>query len=112
MIEVDLIDPSGPMIIAAGQADPAVWASIAAQATAYATQRGYQVDTGPLYNQPDITISSLGTFQNWLASQSDPGQNAKAPTQGGSSPTTLIVGGLVVAGLAGLLALALGARGR
>ena len=72
MIEIDLIPNVGPdanSIVSIAQADPDVWTGIAAQANQLASNTGYDIQTGPLYNSPERTLASVADVQGWLAAQ-------------------------------------------
>ena len=72
MIEIDLIPNVGPdanSIVSIAQADPDVWTGIAAQANQLASNAGYDIQTGPLYNSPERTLASVADVQGWLAAQ-------------------------------------------
>jgi hypothetical protein len=103
MIEVDLIDESGPTIVSVAQADADLWVSIAAQANQDAANVGFSFDTGPLFNKPERTITSLVDVHNWLASNGV-GYSVKAPTSPQAMSTgqvvALVVGGVSLATLA------------
>lgn len=73
-IEIDLQDADG-VIVSIAQADPDVWAGIAAQVAQLvaATPGNYAIITGPLFNKPERTLDSVAAVQNWLASQSNVG---------------------------------------
>jgi hypothetical protein len=102
-VEVDLIPNAGPsanVIVSIAQADPDVWVNLAAQANAMAAQQGFTIVTGPLYNSPERTLSSIADVQNWLASQSNVA--ATRPTTSSATSRALVVGLIGV----GLLAVA------
>jgi hypothetical protein len=110
-IEIDLQDTDG-MIVSVAQADPAVWAGIAAQCTALAAQNGLSILTGQLFNPPERTIDSFGAFQNWMATQSNVGA-VRAPATSGTGSSTgskALIVGLVGVGLLALAALVAASR--
>jgi len=105
-IEVDLIPVSGPsadVIVSIASADPDVWVNLAAQANLLAAQQGFTIMTGPLYNTPERTLTSIVDVQNWLASQSSVGVT-RAPTTSSTTSRALVVG-LVGVGLLALAAI-------
>ena len=115
-LEADLEDQDGA-IVSVAQVDSDVWAAISAQANALATQAGFTIDTGPLYNKPERNLTAIGDVQSWLAAQSNVGAVRRPVTAPVAAPppaaTTTVapppslpyaLAGTAVGGLAGFLA--------
>jgi hypothetical protein len=108
-LEIDLWNNADNVVVSIAQADPNVWAAIATQCTALATQQGFGITTGPLYNSPERLIDSVGAFQNWMATQSNVGTVQKSQPAGTSWPLVAFTGAallLVVGGFWAALKLA------
>ncbi len=105
MIEVDLVDPSGPNIVDTAQADPNVWVTLAAQANQMAAAKGFVIETGTLLNEASVTLGTLVDVQNWLSRQSVSIGSARG--SGGLPPATLAG---IVLGISGALLLLFGGR--
>lgn len=100
-IELDLIDGDG-VIVSVAQTDDGVWAQIAGQAQQAASQKGFVIVSGPVYNQAERTISNLGSIQNWLAAQ-NVGKTAPTPAPPATTSPGISTGAKVAWGLGGLL---------
>jgi hypothetical protein len=115
MIEVDLVDPSGPNIVDTAQADPNVWVTLAAQANQLAAAKGFVIETGTLLNEPSTTLGSVADVQNWLSRQGTAATlhsgSASSPPEQTDWSLVAICAGLIV-GTVGLFWAALRKAGR
>ena len=96
-IELDLLD-SDSTIVSVAQVDDANWALISAQAQQLATQDGYTVTAGPVFNQPERTITNFGSFQQWMATQNY-GKVAPTPAPSATASPGMSTGAKVAWGV-------------
>ena len=85
ILELDLIDQDGA-IVSVASADDGVWAQIAAQAQQAASQKGFTIVAGQLFNQPERSITNLGSVQAWLSTQDYQGTLAPPAPSATASP--------------------------